>query len=53
MKAPKNLKIVCGWCGILIKNGDTYPGGEVSTGICKECAKKVEKEIEKMKRRKR
>jgi hypothetical protein len=35
-------KTVCGWCGLIMKAGEK----PVSHGICSECLKKPEKEID-------
>lgn len=36
------MRVLCGWCGVLIKAGD--PDGPVSHGICPRCAAKFSKD---------
>lgn len=33
------LRVVCSWCGILLRNGPPHP---ISHGICPRCAEKFE-----------
>lgn len=39
----KSLKVVCAWCNKVLKEG---PPTEVSHGICEDCEKKVNAEID-------
>ena len=41
------IKVVCAWCGITIQDGQLDKDGRVSHGMCKKCADRVAKDIEK------
>lgn len=40
------MKTLCGWCGVSIADNGV-PDGKVSHGICKACADKMDKELDK------
>jgi len=43
------VKVICAWCGELIKEKEVEGAiHDVTHGICPKCAKKFEKEIDKI-----
>jgi len=40
------MKIICAWCNKILGEKEPYGSGRVSHGICEDCRRKIDKEIE-------
>ena len=49
-KEKRDMRIVCAWCGKIIKEGTGEPDENVSHGICTKCAKVEKEEIGAMRK---